>query len=75
MQSRCRIGRFVVDAKPAQLADGSGWLAEFSLEEHLADYVDDTMFFGRQVLQTREDAIQASFMLGRREVAKRLVWG
>ena len=72
MELRRRFGRFVVDARPAQLADGGGWLPNFSLEEHLASYVEDTTFFSRQVFATREDAIQACHELGRREIGRRL---
>ncbi len=72
MELRRRFGRFVVDAKPVQLSDGSGWVPEFSIEEHCPAYVEDTMFFGTQVLGTREDALLACHELGRREVARRL---
>lgn len=72
MDSRCRFGKFVVDAKPVELADGTGWLPDFTLEEHLPECVNDTMFFGTQVFGSREDAIGASYELGRREVLKRL---
>lgn len=71
MESRFRFGRFVVDARPAELANGLGWLPEFSIEEHLPDYVEDTMFYGRQAFGTREDAIQACHELGRREIVRR----
>ena len=72
MESRLRFGRFVVDARPAELTEGKGWVPEFSIEEHLPDYVEDTMFYGRQIFETREDAIRASHELGRREIVKRL---
>ena len=61
----------MIDAKPVQLADGSGWSPEFSLEEHLPAYVEDTMFYSAQVLRTREDAILACHELGRREITRR----
>ncbi len=72
MESRLSLGRFVVDARPAELADGRGWVPDFSIEEHLPDYVEDTMYFGRQVFGTREDATRACHELGRREIARRL---
>jgi hypothetical protein len=72
MELRRRFGRFVVDARPAQAADGSGWLPNFTLEEHLPSYVEDTTFFGRQAFSTRKDAIRACHELGCREIARRL---
>lgn len=72
MEARSRVGRFVVDARPAQLADASGWLPEFSLEEHLSSCVEVTMFFSRQVFGTLDEALRACHELGRREVARRL---
>ncbi len=72
MELRRRFGRFVVDPRPVQLADGSGWLPEFSLEEHLPSFVQDTMFFSRQVFETHEAAVRACYELGQREVARRL---
>jgi hypothetical protein len=72
MELRRKFGRFVVDPKPAQLADRSGWIPEFSLEEHLASRIDDTMFFSKQVFSTREEAIQACYELGRRQIVRRL---
>jgi hypothetical protein len=72
MEPRLRLGKFVIDAKPAQLGDGSGWVPRFSLEEHLPSYVEDTMFFSEQLFGTREDAVQACHVLGRREIARRL---
>lgn len=71
MEARRGYGRFVVDAKPTQLADGRGWLPEFSLEEHLPAYVEDTMFYSSQVFGTRDDAILACHELGRREITRR----
>lgn len=71
METRRTYGRFVIDAKPMQLADLRGWLPEFSLEEHLPAYVEDTMFYSSQVFGTRDDAILASHELGRREVLRR----
>ena len=71
MEVRRRYGRFVIDAKPMQLADASGWLPEFSLEEHLPAYVEDTIFYSSQVFGTREDAILACHELGRREITRR----
>ncbi len=62
----------MIDAKPSQLADGSGWLPEFSLEEHQPGYVEDTMFYSAQVLPTRADAILACYELGRREITRRV---
>lgn len=72
MESRRRFGRFVVDAKPGQLADGTGWVPNFSLEEHLSSHVEDAVFFSRQRFENREAAIQACHELGRREIARRL---
>jgi len=72
MESRRKLGRFVIDPKPVQLADGRGWVPEFSLEEHNPSYVEDTMFFGAQVLETRDEAIRACHELGRREIVRRL---
>ena len=45
MELRRRYGRFVVDPKPLQRADGSGWVPKFSIEEHLSSYVEDTVYF------------------------------
>jgi hypothetical protein len=67
-----RLGRFVIDPMPSQRADGSGWIPNFTLEEHLPSYVNDTMYFGVQTFPTREEAVKATYVLGRREVARRL---
>jgi hypothetical protein len=72
MELRRRFGRFVVDAKPTQLADGRGWVPQFSLEEHLPSYVEDSLFFSGQIFGTREETIQACHELGRREIIRRL---
>jgi hypothetical protein len=72
MESRCRLGRFVIDVRPGELADGRGWVPDFNIEEHLPDYVEDTVFFGTQILGTREEAVQACYELGRREIVRRL---
>jgi len=69
---RRKLGRFVIDPKPAQLASGADWLPEFSLEEHLGSHVEGTVFFSQQVLGSCEEAIQACYQLGRREIARRL---
>ncbi len=72
MELRRRLGRFVIDPIPEQLADGSGWVPAFGLEEHLPSGVEDTMFFSRQVFKTREESIEACHELGRREIFRRL---
>jgi hypothetical protein len=72
MELRRKFGRFVVDPRPAQLADGGGWVPRFSLEEHLPSYVEDTMFFSGQVFGTHEETIRACYELGRREIIRRL---
>ena len=72
MELRRKLGRFVVDPKPAKLAGGTGWLSEFCLEEHLGSHVEDTVFYGQQVVGSREEAIRACYQLGRREIERRL---
>lgn len=72
MESRRKVGRFVIDPKPVQLVDGRGWVAEFSLEEYQPSYVEDTMFFSAQVFETRDKATRACHELGYREVIRRL---
>src|SRR5579863_1169620 len=49
---RRRFGTYVVAALPRELADGRGWLADFSLEEHRGSHVDDRMYWAglRRVL-------------------------
>jgi hypothetical protein len=72
VELRRKFGRFIVDAKPAQLADGRGWVPRFSLEEHLPSHVEDSIFFSGQIFVTREEPIQACHELGRREIIRRL---
>jgi hypothetical protein len=67
---RRRFGKYVVTALPRELADGRGWLADFSLEEHCGSHVDDTMYFGRTVYETKEIATEACFISGQRIIAQ-----
>jgi len=69
---RLRLGKFVVDPKPMQRSDGSGWTADFTLEEHTPSLVEDTMYFTLQTFPTREEAVRAAHILGNRAVARRL---
>lgn len=71
MATGIKIGRFVVEPRPRELAAG-GWLPDFDLVEYLPDCLEDTVLFGTQVMASREEAIEACRVLGRREVLKRL---
>jgi hypothetical protein len=68
MERRLRFGRFVIDAKPALLAFGRGWVGNFIIEEDHLSFVEHTMFYGVQVLPTEEDAIHACHVLGLRRI-------
>jgi hypothetical protein len=67
---RRRFGKYVVTALPRELADGSGWLADFSLEEHCGSRVDDTMYFGTKVYESKEIATEVCFISGQRVIAQ-----
>ena len=65
-----RFGRYVVTALPRALADGSGWLADFSLEEHSGSHVDDRMYFGTKVYESKKIATEVCFISGQRVIAQ-----
>jgi hypothetical protein len=67
---RRRFGTYVVAALPRELADGRGWLADFSLEEHRGSHVDDRMYFGTKVYKSKEIATEVCFISGQRVIAQ-----
>jgi hypothetical protein len=67
---RRRFGNYVVAALPRELAGGSGWLADFSLEEHCRSHVEDRMYVGTKVYGSKEIATKVCFISGRRVIAQ-----
>jgi|CZKC01.1.fsa_nt_gi hypothetical protein len=67
---RRRFGNYVVAALPRELAGGSGWLADFSLEEHCRSHVEDRMYFGTNVYKSKEIATKVCFISGQRVIAQ-----
>lgn len=70
MNARKRFGRFVVDPRVRQLADGSGWSVDFSIEEHDGPGVTDTMFYLPGVFPAEESAVSAAIEVGRRTIER-----
>jgi hypothetical protein len=60
-----RFGRFIVDPRANQLANGSGYSAEFSIQEHNGVGVTDTIFYLPGVFPTKDSAIAAAIESGR----------
>lgn len=70
MNNTQAIGRFVIDARAHEYRDGSGWSADFSIEEHDRSGVTDTMFYLQERFQSRDSAIAAALAEGRRKIAE-----
>jgi hypothetical protein len=70
MNARKGFGRFVIDPRANQLADGSGYSAEFSIEEHDGAGFTDTMFYLRGAFPTEDSAISAAFEVGRLTIGR-----
>ncbi|MGO9641275.1 MAG: hypothetical protein ACLP1Y_08235 [Candidatus Acidiferrales bacterium] len=47
-----------------------GWLVDVSLEEHCSPHVDDTVYLGTKVYETKEIAAEACFISGRRIIGQ-----
>lgn len=68
MESRQRYKGFYVDTRSYELGDGSGWRAEFYIEEHDGTGVTETQFFLKEIFLTKESAIQAAIRSGRHKI-------
>jgi len=60
----------VIDPRAFELRDGSGWTAEVYVAEYIAPDTLDTPFFFRGVFPTREAALTAAVLTGKREIDK-----
>ena len=68
METRQRYKRFYIDTRSYELRDGSGWTAEFTIEEHDGAGVTETQFFLKDTFPTRQLAIEAAIGWGRRKI-------
>lgn len=60
-------GRYI-NPRAYELKDGSGWTAEFYVEEHDGAGVTETQFALRRTFPTRESAIEAGMRSGRPKI-------
>lgn len=61
----------LIDPRAYELADGTGWTAEVYVAEDVGDETIDTQFFIKGIFPSRDAALNAALMTGRREVDKR----
>jgi hypothetical protein len=62
----------IIDPRAYELADGTGWTAEVYIAEDVGADTIDTPFFLRETFVTKEAALGAGLLVGRREVDKRI---
>jgi hypothetical protein len=62
----------ILDPRAFELADGTGWTAEVYLAEDVEDETIDTQFLLKEVFPTKEAALFAALIVGKREVDKRV---
>lgn len=68
METRITYKGVVIDVRPKELADGTGWTEDFTLEIHMGDSVRTTGFTSDRVFKTREEAVEASIASGKHKV-------
>ncbi len=62
----------ILDPRAFELADGTGWTAEVYVAEDVEDETVDTQFSLKEVFPTKEAALSAALVVGKREVDKRV---
>jgi hypothetical protein len=67
MKSRQGYEGYVIVARSYELQD-AGFSAEFSVEEHEADGVNETQFYLPETFPTQESAIEAAIQAGRQKI-------
>ena len=60
-----------IDPRPKELADGSGWTADFTLIEEVGPETRETPFFSQQAYPAKETAAQAAIALAHRKIDER----
>jgi hypothetical protein len=62
----------ILDPRAFELADDTGWTAEVYLAEEVEDETIDTQFSLKGIFPTKEAALSAALVVGKREVDRRI---
>ena len=65
MEHRAIYSGYIIDACPAQLADDNRWSTDITLERHTGAAVKTRPFSASDTWETREQAIENCWNLGR----------
>jgi len=58
----------ILDPRAFELADGTGWTAEVYVAEEVEDETIDSQFLLKEVFPTKEAALSAALIVGKRQV-------
>ena len=68
MKTNVHYKGYVIEPKPRELADGSGWTVGYRLIFHDGDKTKESPFFTDLVKPTREEAIGSAIQCAKRAI-------